>query len=249
MFLEIFKNIHPTDVIDILVVSFIIYRILCMIRGTRAFQMLLGVILMIGAFYLSEVFELHTVRWLFSNFFNAFIIVMVVLFQNEIRRALTEMGKNFFLRKAHTSAMLDDVIKAAIYMARRRIGALIVIEQETGLREYIEKSLPIDALISMELIVSIFHESSPIHDGAIILQSGRIAVARCFLPLTTEEHISRSYGTRHRAAIGLSERSDAVIVVVSEENGRISIAHGGKLTHFPDHERFETTLRSLIAEG
>lgn len=226
-----FKNITVTDVIDIVLVAVIIYRLIDMIRGTRAFQILGGLGLLFVGYVVSQLLGLYTVHWLFSTFVGSLLLVVVVLFQTEIRRALARFARNPFSMSAAVEVeFADELVRSATALVNRRIGALIVLEKETGLNEFIEEGIKLDAAVSRELLVSIFLPSSPIHDGAVIIRQGRIVAAGCFFPLATEVELDKDFGTRHRAAIGVSQESDALVLVISEERAQISIAHYGRIT-------------------
>jgi len=221
------------DLIDIFLVAFLIYEILLLIRGTRAVQIALGIAFIIVAYYFSQALNLRTLNWLLSNFLSYLVIAIIVLFQAEIRRGLAIFGRNPFAHpRSHLKGMedvIDEVVLATTTLAGSKIGAIIAFERNIGLRSYIEGGIRLDALVSYDLIVSIFQPKSPIHDGAVIIQGNKIASASCFLPLTSNPYLSRRLGTRHRAAIGLSEETDAVCLVVSEETGEISYAYKGKI--------------------
>ena len=215
------------DWADILIVAVIIYQAFRLIRGTRSMQMLVGLALVIVAYAFSEQFDLLTLNWLLSNFLSYIIIILVILFQNDLRRALMHMARLTFGRsRPELMSALGEVVRAAFGMAERRTGALIAFEREVGLKNYIEIGTTVDAAVSEDLLLSIFNKGAPLHDGAVVLQEGRIAAAACFLPLSTEDNISRFFGTRHRAAIGLTRETDAVVVVVSEERGLVSVVRG-----------------------
>jgi len=220
------------SLVDILLVSFIIYNLLLLIRGTRAVQMAVGVVLIILAFYFSERLQFPTVHWLLRNFLSYIVIAIIVLFQAEIRRGLAKFGTNPFLNlfyKQEQNTSLEEIVMTATTMSQKRIGGLIVIENEVGLRTYIEGGIKIDAVVTLDLLLSIFNPKSPLHDGAVIIKNGRIMAASCFLPLTTNPRLSKDLGTRHRAALGISEESDAVVIVISEETWAISLVHRGKI--------------------
>jgi len=237
------------DALDIGLVAFIIYRIILLIKGTRAVQMLLGLAVVLIVYVASQVGGLYTLHWLLDNFLSSIILVIVVIFQNDIRRALIHVGRNpFFADMAYReeSAIMEELVKACVAMAGKRIGALIVIERETGLNDFLEVGVELDARVNSELILSIFNTSSPIHDGALILQEGRLKRAGCFLPLTQDTSVSKALGTRHRAAIGLTELVDAVAIVVSEETGKISIVIGGRITRDLDSIGLKRVLKKLL---
>ncbi len=245
---DLIANFRIQDAVDIGVIAFLVYQALDLIRGTRAARMLLGLGVVALVFFSSQVFELYTVNWVFDNFLSSILLVIVVIFQNDIRRALTQFGSGAFFG-GDTDLQrgdVDEVVRAAVTMATKRIGALVVFERDVGLTEYVESGTPIDSVISREILVSVFHTSSPIHDGAIIIRDGRVAAAGCFLPLTTNPNVSKALGTRHRAAIGVTEDSDAVVVVVSEEDGRISLVRSGRLTRDLDAANLREKLEALL---
>ncbi len=209
------SSIRLIDVLDISIVAFIVYRILLLIKGTRAMQMLAGLGILGIVFFLSSTFELFTTHWLLSYFFDYFILIVIVLFQDDLRRALTNVGKNPFFSGAsdeEEQEMVDEIARSASRLAKEKIGALIVIERETGLKNFIDTGSKLDSKVKAELLYSIFITSSPIHDGAAIITGGRIAAAGCFLPLSKDPNIDKRYGTRHRAALGLTEDTDAIVV-------------------------------------
>jgi diadenylate cyclase len=238
------------DVIDILIVAVLIYEALKLIRGTRAAQMALGSAVVLILFYVSRRFPLQTVNWVIRNVFVYAGFAAIVLFQSDIRRALSHMGRAPFFRylagSKEADESLEEVLTAAGLLAKARIGALIVIEREIGLRNYVESGIPLDAAVSYDLLTTIFQPGAAMHDGAVIIQEGRIAAAACFLPLTISPTFDRELGTRHRAAIGVTEESDAVAVVVSEERGELSVAVDGRIERGLTHERLRTRLHELV---
>ena len=238
------------DLLDIALVSFLIYELLLLIRGTRAVQMALSGGFLIGLFFLSERLQLETVNWLI-RYLGAYIVVaIIVLFQSDIRRALAHFGRapffRYFERATSTDETLEELVTAATTLSARKIGAIIVVERQIGLRNYIEGGIPLDATVTYDLMATIFQPGSPLHDGAAIVQSDRVAAAACFLPLSVNPRVSRELGTRHRAAIGLTEENDAVAIVVSEETGIISLAIGGDLERNLSAEALRLRLRSLL---
>src|SRR3989344_3434233 len=251
--LELFSNIAAgfglRDLVDVVLVSIIVYRVFMIVRGTNAVQMITG-LLFLGFFYIvSNYFKLYTIHWLLRNFFDNLFLIVIVLFQDDIRRALAYMGKNPFLGSGAGQIdrlVVDEIAKAASRMARDRIGALIVIERETGLKNFIDTGARIDAKVRSELIYSIFIPSSPIHDGAVIIKDSRIAAAGCFLPLTKNPNVNKRYGTRHRAAIGLTEDTDAVVVLVSEEMGATYLVKGGRITGKLPEEELAKSLAVIL---
>jgi len=218
--------------LDILIIAMLIYYILKLLRGTRAMQMLIAILLLIILYEGARKAQFEMVEWLLDTLLPYVAIALIVLFQPEIRRALDRFGRNLSLARFSSNSpasSFDDVVLAAGYFAQNRIGALIAFEREVGLRTYIESGIPLDANLSHDLLLAIFRPGSPLHDGAVIVQGTRIAAAACFLPLTLNPLTSNQLGTRHRAAIGVTEESDAVAVVVSEQPGAISLAVGGMI--------------------
>ncbi|MEW6368510.1 MAG: diadenylate cyclase CdaA [Acidobacteriota bacterium] len=225
-------RLSASAVLDILIIAVIIYNLLVLIRGTRAYQMVLGIAVMVGCYYLSQLLRLTTVHWLLRSFFTYIVIIVIVLFQAEIKKALASFGRNPFFpapARAKTEVVVEEILQACTTLASQRMGAIIAVEREVGLKNYIEGGVVLNANLGYDLLLSIFNPSSPLHDGAVIVQGDRIAAAGCFLPLTLDPHLSKQLGTRHRAAIGLSEETDAVVVVVSEETGSISLVRSGEI--------------------
>lgn len=246
----VFANFDPfRDLVDIALVTIAIYWLLLLIRGTRAVQILVGLIVLFTAFLASEIFQLVTVNALLDNFLGSAVIIMVILFQNDIRRALARVGRGFFpsVSAQEASQMLEEVVRAAQTLAQRTIGALIVMERENHLEEQIETGVEVDAAVSKDLLVSIFVPYSPLHDGAVVLQDGRVAHAGCILPLTLREDLPEGVGTRHRAAVGITEETDAVVIVVSEETGSISLVMGGQMVQGLDTPRLRVALREILS--
>ena len=239
------------DLLDIALVSFLIYELLLLIRGTRAVQMALTGGFLIGLFFLSRWLELETVNWVIRNLATYVVFAIIVLFQSDIRRAMAHFGRapifRYFERVQSADETIEELVVTATNMAARRIGAIIVIERQIGLRNYIEGGIPLDAMVTYDLLASIFQPGSPLHDGAAIIQGDRVAAAACFLPLSVNPRVSRELGTRHRAALGLTEENDAVAIVVSEETGSISLVLGGDLQRGISADAMRTELRSLIA--
>lgn len=246
--LDAILSMRLLDILDILLVSYIIYRIILLIRGTRAVQMLVGIALIISIYFLSGKLELQTLHWLLKTFLGSILVVIVILFQTDIRRALTQMGKTPFHKAADVAEKdMEEIVRAATYMARRRIGALMVIERDTGLRDYVDTGHRLDARLCAELLVAIFLPASPMHDGGVIIHKGKIHSSGCLLPLSHNPRIDKRYGTRHRAALGLSEETDAVIIVVSEETQEISLVQQGAITTFHDENSLRAALNELIS--
>jgi diadenylate cyclase len=238
------------DVLDILVVSILIYETLKLIRGTRAVQMAIGAGLFTVLFYASRFSHLETVNWLIRNLAGYLVFAVIVLFQSDIRRALAHLGRAPFIRylvKAEsTNDSIEEIVVASGLLAARRVGAIIVVERQIGLRSYVEGGIPLDAVITYDLLLSIFQVTSPLHDGAVIIQEDRIAAAACFLPLTVNPKLSKELGSRHRAAIGLTEENDAIAVVVSEETGIISLVSDGQIERGLTTDALGARLRALI---
>ncbi|MCC6163891.1 MAG: TIGR00159 family protein [Acidobacteria bacterium] len=238
------------DVVDVLIVALIIYESLKLIRGTRAMQMAVGSVLLVGLYFFSIAAPLQTVNWLIRNMIGYVVFAAIVLFQNDIRRALAHFGRTPFVRAfsrtENDDETIEEVVTAAMQLADRRTGAIIVMERQIGLRNYIESGIPLDAMVTHDLLVTIFQTSGPLHDGAVIIQENKIAAASCFLPLTVSPTVATAMGTRHRAAIGLTEENDAVAVVVSEETGRISVAIEGQLLRGFTAETLRARLTELV---
>jgi diadenylate cyclase len=245
-FLSVIPKPRWQDALDILIVAYMIYEIALLIRGTRAMQMVVGLGIVALAFVGSQMLSLFTLNWILSNFLGSFIVILVVLFQADIRRALTGVGaRSFFNSRQAAGSAAQELTTAAAWLAARRIGALIVLEQEVGLQEFVATGRLIDGRVSPELIETIFMRGSPLHDGAIIVNGDRVLAAACMLPLSANPNVSLTLGTRHRAAIGLTEDNDAIVIVVSEEDGTISLARQGQLSRGLAAEQLFETLREL----
>lgn len=257
-----FRYFDWRSVIDIVAVAAVLYQFLMLIKGTRAVQLIKGLVVLIIVSYLSERLRLTTISWLLSRVWQMLFVALPIVFQPELRRALEQLGRGkFFTRHPSTlgNEVLDKVIEEMVrctqVLSKNRIGALVVIERETGVQDYVETGIKIDGVVSSEFLVNIFIPNTPLHDGAVIVRGDRVAAAGCFLPLSENPDIQKELGTRHRAALGLSEVSDAIIVVVSEETGAISVAIEGSLTRFLDEKslkdllerelRFEKTVSTL----
>ena len=229
---EVLLQLGLRDLVDIAIVSLIIYRLLVVLKGTKAAKMLVGLAVLLLASIVSRMVPLYTLEWLLNGLWAYMVIAVIVVFQPEIRSALARMGeKTLFspLRSAEELKVLDEVVKAAVGMATQRIGALIVLERNTRLEDFVELGTVLDAHVTRELLGSIFHPGSPIHDGAVVIRAGRIVAAGCFLPIALEAELSRSLGTRHRAALAVTEETDAVVIVVSEETGSIALSVSGDM--------------------
>jgi uncharacterized protein (TIGR00159 family) len=240
------------DLLDILVVSILIYEVLKLIRGTRGVQMTLGAAVFVALFYGSRWANLETVSWLVRTTAGYVVFAFIVLFQSDIRRALAHLGRAPFFRylaEAESAAeSVEEIAVAASMLSEKRIGAIIALERQIGLRNYVEGGIPLDAELTYDLLVSIFQPSSPLHDGAVIIQDDRVAAAACFLPLTVNPRLSKELGSRHRAAIGLTEENDSIAIVVSEETGIISVVVDGQIERGLDSDALRARLRSLLLE-
>jgi len=244
-FVDVIRYFKLSDLIDILIVSFIIYRILLLIQGTRALQMAGGLIFLVFLYFISEIFQLLTLNWILHTFLSSILLLIIIIFQDDIRKALAQIGKAPFSRiQVQYSYGIEEVVRAVSQMAEKKIGALIVFEREISLKDYLEGATIMDAKISEELLISIFYPKSPLHDGAVIISEGKIKAAGVVLPLSTNPDIAKDLGTRHRAALGITEVTDAVAVIVSEERGQISIAVGGKITR----DITPATLRKMLSQ-
>jgi diadenylate cyclase len=237
------------DVVDILIVAFIVYQLLQFIRGTHAVQMALGGLVLVILYWASQWFNLETVNWLLRTFLPYVVFGIIVVFQTEIRKVLAHLGKTPLLgafATTRTEEVIDEIVLAATTLAAQRTGAILVIEREMGLRSYIETGIALDALLTYDLLISIFNPGTPLHDGAVVIQGNRVAAAACFLPLTVNPALSRELGSRHRAAIGVTEDTDALAVVVSEETGGISIVVGGNIRRNVDGRALKQALLEAL---
>ncbi len=220
------------DALDIVIVAFLIYQLLQFIRGTHAVQMAVGALMLVVLYWSSQLLHLETVNWLLRTFLPYLVFGIIVVFQAEIRKVLAHLGKAplpGMFSSHRTEEVIDEVVLASITLSAQRTGAIVVIERDMGLRSYIETGIGLDALLTYDLLISIFNPGTPLHDGAVVIQGNRVAAAACFLPLTVNPQLSREMGSRHRAAIGVTEDTDAVAVVVSEETGTISVVVGGEI--------------------
>ncbi len=230
--LNTFSGIRVNDVFDILLVAFVIYQVFMLLYETRAIQMLKGFIVILFFVVAAKLLELNTMTWILTGLGTIWIIAFIIVFQPELRRALVELGQNRFFKfifKEH-GQLYREIRESSVILAKKKIGALIVLEREVNLKSFIDTGTKLDAETTSELLVAIFNTKSPLHDGAVIIREGRIAAAGCILPLTQKEDVEQMYGMRHRAAIGISEETDAITIIVSEERHTISLAIGGKIT-------------------
>lgn len=246
--LIVWPQISVVAVVDIVLVAILIYQFMMLVRGTRAAPMLIGVATLGLAFYFARLGELRTLNWLLSTLLPYIVFALIVVFQPEIRHALANLGSRISRMRSSDSAadVYDDIALAANLFSQNQTGALIVIEREIGLRTYMESGVALDARLSYDLLATIFRPSAPLHDGAVIVQRDRIAAAACFLPLSMNPVLSTQLGTRHRAAIGITEETDAVAIIVSEETGAISVAVGGHIDRDMTVERLRERLSNLL---
>jgi uncharacterized protein (TIGR00159 family) len=247
--MDILTQFGWTDAIEVLIVAYVFYRLLLLIRQTRAVRMAVGMVLLAVIWWIARLAGMTTIDWLLSNVFTYIVFAIIVLFQNEIRRVLTTLGRTPFFRslaRGTSRDLIDEVVTASTSLASLRHGAILVFEREMGLRNYIEGGIALDASVSYDLLMSVFNPEAPLHDGAVIVQRGRVAAASCFLPLTLNPRLSRELGSRHRAAIGITEETDAVAVVVSEETGTISMVVDGRITRKLDAASLAGKLREML---
>ncbi|MGE7186580.1 diadenylate cyclase CdaA [Peribacillus sp. NPDC006672] len=247
---------YVVNFIDILLVWFVIYKLLTIIRGTKAIQLLKGIFVIVIVKSLSNLFGFNTLGWLMAQVMNWGVLAILVIFQPELRRALEQLGRGKLFARGtvpeenQQERLVEEILKASTYMAKRRIGALITIEKGTELGDYVETGIPLRSYISSELLINIFIPNTPLHDGAVILQNNQVAAAACYLPLSESPFISKELGTRHRAAIGMSEVTDSLTIVVSEETGGISVTKNGELYRDLNQESFRAMLTSeLVVEN
>jgi diadenylate cyclase len=245
--IDFFSYLRWQDAVDILVVAFVIDQLISIIRGTRSLQMVVGLGILTLVYFLATALDLAALKWVMQTFLSSILLIVIIVFQQDIRNALTRVGKSPFLKQTDVAEKeLEEIIRSLFYLAKRRIGALVVIERETGLGDFIESGFNLDARLSRELLISIFMPVSPLHDGAVIISKGRVKHAGCILPLTQNPYINKRYGTRHRAAIGLTEETDAVVMVVSEETQEISLVRHGALTTIEDEISLTKSLRAIF---
>ena len=247
----LWQQIRWQDAVDIGIITFLVYRALQILRGSRAMQMIIGLAVILVAYVSSRALGLFTLNWVLDNFLGSIILVIIVIFQSDIRRALTQVGSAPLfgsIERAVQSAgdIVEEIAQAAVSLAGRHVGGLIVIEREVGLNEYMEIGTRLDARVSRELVESVFLPHSPIHDGALVIQKGRVTAVRCLLPLSTNPNLRKSWGTRHRAALGVTEETDAVALVISEQEGAVSLVVGGNVTENIDGARLRSALQGLV---
>lgn len=247
------SNFTISDFIDISIVAFIIYRFLLIVQGTRAVQMLLGLAALATLYWLSLSYELYSLNWILKHFFDFFFVILIILFQDQIRSALVAFGEAKILgrrKRGRYNEQVEEVVAAATALSREKTGALIVFEKNHGLLNYSLTGTKLDSRIHSDILYSLFQSNSPLHDGAVILYENRIQSAGCFLPLSRNVEIDSHLGTRHRAALGITEVSDAVVLVVSEETGKVNLCYGGQFFHMLDENMLRKGLRQLLmAQG
>lgn len=246
-------NFNLSSVADILIVAFVFYRLMLLIKGTRAVQLIKGIAVLLAATALTSIFNLYTINWLLKQAMTALVVALPVVFQPELRRALEKLGRGGFIahtlpaqREMDRDKVIAEIARAATVLSKNKMGALIILERETGLEEYIDTGVKIEGLVSAEFLVNIFVTRTPLHDGAVIVRGGRVAAAACFLPLTENPNLSSDLGTRHRAGIGISEVSDAVALIISEETGTVSLSLEGILQRQLDEAELKEKLGALL---
>ena len=252
-----FPEIHVTDVVEVMILAFLIYQIIIWIKNTKAWMLLKGILVLAGFILLAMIFQMNTILWLAEKAVNVGVIAIVVIFQPEMRRALEQLGQKTFLKgfavfnigreetEKISQKTINELVRACFEMSKVKTGALIVIEDNVVLSEYERTGIALDAVLTNQLLINIFEKNTPLHDGAIIVRGDRIVSATCYLPLSDNMELSKELGTRHRAAVGISEVSDSLTIVVSEENGRVSVATGGRLIRELDQEGLRGYLKSL----
>ncbi|MDF9408533.1 MAG: DNA integrity scanning protein DisA [Pelotomaculum sp. PtaB.Bin013] len=255
-YLKTILKFNLSSVIDILIVAFVVYKLMLLIKGTRAVQLIKGLAVLLVATALSNMLNLYTMNWLLRQAMTALVVALPVVFQPELRRALEKLGRGKFLSYTQLTPLapvevgqvkvIAEITRSVMILSKNKIGALIVIERETGLGEHIDNGLKIDGIVSAEFLVNIFIPKTPLHDGAVIIRGDRVAAAACFLPLSESPYLTSGLGTRHRAGIGISEHSDAVAVIVSEETGTISIAVEGALNRNLDESGLQEKLTEYL---
>jgi len=249
--LDLIRQIRWQDLLDIGIITFLVYRALHIVRGSRAMQMIIGLAVILVAYVSSRALGLFTLNWILDNFLASIILVIIVIFQSDIRRALTQVGTAPLFTAAERMVqrredIIDEAVQGALALAAKHVGGLIVFEREVGLNEYMEIGTRLDARVSHELLESVFLPHSPIHDGALVIQNRRVTAVRCLLPLSTNPNLKKSWGTRHRAALGVTEETDAVAVVVSEQEGTVTLVVGGNVTENVDGPRLRSALQDLV---
>ncbi|HDQ46072.1 MAG TPA: TIGR00159 family protein [bacterium] len=247
-----FLPVGIMDILDILLVAFVLYKLYMIMHRTRAVQMFIGIVIIFLVSFIAQALNMQETTWIFRNLRTVWLVAFVILFQPELRRLLTIMGQNRFVRlfiKEETSLVVEEIVKAAIEISKRGYGALIVIARDTGLKTIIETGMPVQAVVSSPILISLFNPRSPLHDGAVIIQNDIIEAAKCILPLNRSTPNDHKWGTRHRAALGISEESDAVVVVISEETGKISFVQNGEIIQGLEQNALLTLLKNAMQYG
>ncbi len=238
------------NAVDILIVSYLIYRLLLMLKGSKAAQILLGIFIIFGAYILSNVFDLTALHWLLNNFISSIVLIIIIVFQQDLKRALAYVGKGYFnkgsAQASEVRTCVEQVTEAVTELTRTKTGALIVFERNIGIKETIDTGMLLDAIATKELLLTIFNTRAPLHDGAVVIKGKRIVAAGCMLPLSQDMKYHPTYGTRHKAAFGLSSETDAVIIIVSEETGKVSIVVDNSITVFEPPETMQPELLKLL---
>lgn len=254
-------EISATDVVEIIIIAFILYHFLLWMKNTRAWALMKGLLVIVVFLLIAAFFQMNTILWLASKLFSVAVIALVIIFQPELRHALEQLGRSnifarFFTRNLqkdspddYTEKTTNEIVKASFEMGKAKTGALIVVERETPLNEYIRSGIMLDSLLSSQLLINIFEHNTPLHDGAVVVRGNRIVSATCYLPLSDNFQLSKDLGTRHRAAVGVSEASDSVTVIVSEETGAVSLAVGGVLHRNVDADFLKEKLNNLIVSN
>ena len=250
---RVFSSLTLLDILDILVLTILIYNLLLLIKGTRAMQMITGIIVLLVAYYVATIVGLKAFKSFLEEVFFYFPFAVIVLFQRELRKALASFARNPFLPRHHAGEEMDAVVTAVVQavqgLSSKSIGALIIFENQNSLKQYAETGVPLESRVSYDLLVNIFTPNTPLHDGAVIISEGRIAAAACFLPLSQDPSLEKEMGTRHRAAMGMTEENDAVAIVISEETGAIRFAMGGKLSRKMNEKGFKKVLQRLFVQS
>ena len=247
-------EINPTDIVEIIIIAIFIYYVMVWLRDTRAWMLAKGIAVILGFVSLAAIFQMNTILWIAEKTFNVGVIALVIVFQPELRRALEQLGNKQFLSKVfsfdsqknsgerYSEKTVQEIVKACFEMGKVKTGALIVVEKDDSMVEFERTGIPIDAVISSQLFINIFEHNTPLHDGAVIVRGNRIVSATCYLPLSDNLKLSKELGTRHRAAVGVSEVGDALTIVVSEETGAVSVAEGGEIERHLTPERLRERL-------
>lgn len=252
-------DIWITDIVEVAIIAFLIYEIMLWIKNSRAWMLLRGFLVLFAFVAIAAIFEMDTILWIADKVFNIGVLALVIIFQPELRKALEQLGQNnMFAHLIQTNSLkkqdntgeqvIDEIVKAAFEMGKARTGALIVLEKEFPLNEYISTGIKIDGLLTSQLLLNIFEHNTPLHDGAVIVRGNRVVSATCYLPLSDSMRISKALGTRHRAGLGISEVTDSVTVIVSEETGYVSVAQDGRLNRHMNAEALKNLLMASFAE-